>query len=272
MNKSFRYEYMWERMDSLTDAIVSSWGEKCAAESLSEVTEKLSTLQSSLNNWAKRNFGSIIKQTTALRKQLEHLWVQHVTAERDREIKAVARKLDEVLHREEMMWRQRSRALWLREGDKNTQYFQRKATWRRKKNTISKLKDERGTWIEERSKLQEMTTRFFKQLYTKEDGVDPKAIVDSLNVRVTNEINTSLVKEFTEKEISDALLQIVPLKDPGPDGFPASFFQRNWGTVKKDVVSAVLDFFKDDIMPEGVNDTFIVLIPKGNNPECLKDF
>lgn len=272
VRNSFRYEYMWERMESLTDAIVKSWGENGTAESLSEVSKKISTLQSSLNRWAKRNFGSIIKQTAALRKQLEHLWAQQVTAERDREIKAVAKKLDEVLHREEMMWRQRSRALWLREGDKNTRYFQRKATWRRNKNTISKLKDEGGSWIEERSKLQEMTTSFFKQLYTKEDDVDPKTIVDNLNVRVTNDINTALVKEFTEKEISDALFQIGPLKAPGSDGFPARFFQRNWGTVKKDVVNAVLNFFKDGIMPEGVNDTVIVLIPKGNNPEYLKDF
>ena len=205
INKIFRYEYMWERMDSLTEAIVSKWNEDKSAENLSEISQKLSVLQKTLNDWAKRNFGSIIKQTAAMRKQLEYLWSRPASASRDKEIKAAAKNLDELLHREEMMWRQRSRALWLRKGDKNTKYFQRKATWRRKKNSISKLKDGDGNWVEDRAKLQEMTTNFFKNLYTKESGVDPKVIVDCLTNRVSSDMNSALVKEFSEKEVSDAL-------------------------------------------------------------------
>ena len=30
--------------------------------------------------------------------------------------------------------------------------------------------------------------------------------------------------------------------------------------------------FEDGILPSGINDTAIVLIPKGSNPEELKDF
>lgn len=90
--------------------------------------------------------------------------------------------------------------------------------------------------------------------------------------RVDEDMNKSLTKEFTEKEISDALFQIGPLKVPGWDGFPARFFQRNWGVLKKEVTDAVLSFFENGIMPEGINDTTIVLIPKNKNPQSLKDF
>jgi hypothetical protein len=62
-----------------------------------------------------------------------------------------------------------------------------------------------------------------------------------------------------------------PLKAPGPDGFPARFFQRNWGLLKDDVIAAVKAFFLEGNMPEGVNDTAIVLIPKIQHPERLKD-
>jgi hypothetical protein len=44
---------------------------------------------------------------------------------------------------------------------------------------------------------------------------------------ISVEENEKLCCEFTEKEISDALFQIGPLKAPGPDGFPARFFKRN---------------------------------------------
>lgn len=35
------------------------------------------------------------------------------------------------------------------------------------------------------------------------------------------------------------LFQIGPLKAPGPDGLPARFYQRNWATVKDEIVAAV---------------------------------
>lgn len=66
--------------------------------------------------------------------------------------------------------------------------------------------------------------------------------------------------------------KLVPSKALGPDGFPARFYQRNWGTIKSDVVTVFQNFFPTGIMPEGVNDTAIVLIPKISQPLDLKDF
>jgi hypothetical protein len=50
------------------------------------------------------------------------------------------------------------------------------------------------------------------------------------------------------------------------------FFQRNWGTIKEEVINAVKLFFATGHIPEGVSDTAIVLIPKVEYPETLKDF
>jgi hypothetical protein len=85
-------------------------------------------------------------------------------------------------------------------------------------------------------------------------------------------MNEDLCKEFSEEEISNALFQIGPLKAPGADGFPSRFFQRNWATLKEDVIRAVKEFFATRNMPDGVNDTIIVLIPKAQNPESLREF
>lgn len=170
------------------------------------------------------------------------------------------------------MCKQRSCVTRIREGDRNTQFFHRRATWRQKKNTISKLKKDNGEWCEDIKEIQNMATSFFKNLYTKDDGVNPQVLLDLIQEKVSSDINACLTKEFTEQEISDALFQIGPLNAPGLDGFPARFFQRNWETLKQDVVNAVMKFFEDGMLPEGVNDTFIVFIPKGNNPKCLKDF
>jgi hypothetical protein len=90
--------------------------------------------------------------------------------------------------------------------------------------------------------------------------------------KVSAELNESLVKDFSEKEISDALFQVGPLKAPGPDGFLVRFFQKNWATVMSDVIKGVQNFFSTGNIPQGVNDTVIVLIPKKDDSEVLRDF
>lgn len=72
--------------------------------------------------------------------------------------------------------------------------------------------------------------------------------------------------------MSNALFQIAPIKAPSSDGFPARFYQRNWGLMKAEIIKAMLHFFATSQMPEGVNDTTIVLIPKIDIPTGLKDF
>jgi hypothetical protein len=84
--------------------------------------------------------------------------------------------------------------------------------------------------------------------------------------------NDDLTKDFTDDEISNALFQIAPLKAPGADGFPARFFQRNWGLLKKEVIAVVKTFFREGNMPAGINETILVLIKKHNTPESLKDY
>lgn len=55
-------------------------------------------------------------------------------------------ELQKWLEKVEIMWRQRSRALWLKEGDLNTKYFHRRASHRQKKNVTKRVKDREGCW------------------------------------------------------------------------------------------------------------------------------
>ena len=144
--------------------------------------------------------------------------------------------------------------------------------WRSRKNKIKKLKGDNGQWCDNPTVMANMASQFFQNLYTKDEHVDPECMVNLFSEKVTTEMNDLLCKDFTDDEISDALFQIGPLKAPGPNGFPARFFQRNWGVIKAEVISAVRAFFKDGIMPDQVNDTAIVLIPKIPHPESLSDF
>lgn len=56
------------------------------------------------------------------------------------------RRHSELLQTEETIWRQRSRAIWSKEGDKNTKFFHGKASQRKKVNELKKIKDATETW------------------------------------------------------------------------------------------------------------------------------
>lgn len=56
-----------------------------------------------------------------------------------------------------------------------------------------------------------------------------------------------------------------PLKAPGPDGFPALFFQKYWNTVGPEVYKIVIDIISNNEDPTRINNTYISLIPKCNN-------
>lgn len=54
------------------------------------------------------------------------------------------RQRDKLLQMEEIVWRHRSKDLWLKNGDKNSKFFHGKASRMRKTNAIKKIKEENG--------------------------------------------------------------------------------------------------------------------------------
>lgn len=63
-----------------------------------------------------------------------------------------------------------------------------------------------------------------------------------------------------------------PTKSPGPDGFPAHFYQRHWDICGDDITKAILRIINGEESAACGNDTILVLIPKITNPVLLSQF
>ena len=48
--------------------------------------------------------------------------------------------------------------------------------------------------------------------------------------------------------------------------------KKCWPLIKNDFYALCLDFFECKISLESINGSFIILVPKVNNPECVNDF
>jgi hypothetical protein len=269
--QTMRYEVMWEREETLPQEIQRAWEQGEYVHGLGDVACRLKTVMASLRKWSMDKFGAVTKEIAVLKEKMEDLRSQDHIGNKE-EVDKCRRRMEELLYREEMMWMQRSRVSWLKEGDRNTKFFHRKAAGRAKKNKITRLRTDDGRITKDKKEMGNMARDFFQQLYTQDPSVYPHELLQIVEPQITEEMNESLCKEFSGEEILDALFQIGPLKAPGPDGFPTRFFQRHWDIMKQYVTQGVQDFFATGKMPPGVNETSIVLLPKKDEPELLKDF
>ena len=169
----------------------------------------------------------------------------------------IRKEVQELLIREEKMWRQRSRISWLKEGDRNTRYFHSKASHRRRRKSLVVLRLENGDLITDSEQIGSQFVDYYQELFTAAplEGVD--AILEGIQPRVTDEMNMKLTCQFTELNVTTAMKQMAPLKAPGPNGMPPIFYQSYWHVVGEDVAAAVLSCLNSGKILASLNHSYV---------------
>jgi hypothetical protein len=63
-----------------------------------------------------------------------------------------------------------------------------------------------------------------------------------------------------------------PDRSLGPDGFTAGFYVRHWNLLKNSICLVMRNFLNGGDIPEMVNTTMVVLIPKVKNLQELSQY
>ncbi|XP_042959546.1 uncharacterized protein LOC122294694 [Carya illinoinensis] len=143
----------------------------------------------------------------------------------------------------------------------------KKVNQRKKINTIRSVEDSQGRVVDEQEGVGEVFTGFFTYLFTTSSPSNFEECLVSLNTTLITEMTDWLLAPFTREEIYGAVIQMNPLGSPGPDGFPAFFYQKHCEIIGKEVCQFALHVLNQDGSLAKVNDTLIYLIPK---VKCLK--
>ncbi|XP_071740367.1 uncharacterized protein [Rutidosis leptorrhynchoides] len=80
-----------------------------------------------------------------------------------------------------------------------------------------------------------------------------------------------LMRPFTTQDIKAIISSMSPYKTPGPDGFQVIFFQHHWDTIQKSFCETALKILHGQNIPEGLNETFLILIPKVDRPKMVSE-
>ena len=175
-------------------------------------------------------------------------------------------KINTLLHHEEVFWRQRSRSVWLKAGDKNTRFFHQRASQRHIKKNIDGLNDREGIWQFDMSRITTITEEYYTYLFTASHLRNMERVLEAVDKAVTRDIAHSLTKPHTKEEVKVALFSMHPSKSPGLDGISPFFFQKYWHIVGHDVMLIVLSVLHSSRCLKKMNFTHIGLISKKNDP------
>jgi hypothetical protein len=178
------------------------------------------------------------------------------------------------LHRdEETKWAQRAKVRHIQEGGNNTKYFHLITNEKHRKKKIFQLEQDEGTIVEE-SNLKLFVTEYYKRLFgppeqnhfslLEDINSDiPQLSVDESNIMVAN---------FTEKEVEEAIISMERNKAPGPDGFPAEFYQKIGEVIKEDLMAMFAQLRAGELPLFKLNFCVITLLPKKEDASRIEQY
>lgn len=147
--------------------------------------------------------------------------------------------------RKELIWKQRSKELWLKQGDKNTKFFHLSIIIRRRKNAINAIRNDANTWLTNPDEIGEFFIEKFKELYKTDEPDCPDNLENLINPLISEAENQKLLQIPTEANIMKTISKMPSLKTLGLDGMPAIFYKKKyWNIIKDTFILAVQAVFR----------------------------
>ena len=134
-----------------------------------KLCEKHEATRKALRSWNKEVFGHCQSRINDLQQKITDVQGSNPSEYMGRIEANLQTELSEWPVRSESLWRQKSRELWLKAGDKNSSFFHLSTIIRRRHNNIDAIKADNGTWINGSRNIKHFFFDKFKELFSEEE-------------------------------------------------------------------------------------------------------
>lgn len=125
--KLFHSEEMWLSNRGCEEVGFFAWNGDGTFRFNGDVLAKIDKCGKDLTWWDKNVFGNVRRELDRLKKLQVKAKEATMANGNNFRIRQLKKEIDVLLDRESTMWAQRSRLLWVRNGDRNTRYFHARA-------------------------------------------------------------------------------------------------------------------------------------------------
>ncbi|GLT87099.1 hypothetical protein SLE2022_051990 [Rubroshorea leprosula] len=273
--RPFRVLDAWQLHPNFKKVIEQKWSAMEVEEFAGyKCKQKLKKLKEFLKGWNQDEFGDMEAQYEQAVKKVELVDLKNEDFDLD-DYEILQRQegfqnMWDILRKREVIWKQKSRSKWVREGDANTRFFHRIANGRKAQNHITGLWCD-GCWVEEPIQVKKEVVNYFSKLFQADTWNRPKPYGVNFK-QISTEDKQWLERPFSIEEIEEGLRSCEGSKAPGPDGYNFSFLKFAWNSLKEDFMSFFKEFHRNGRLVSGLNSSFLTLIPKKLNAGNLKDY
>jgi len=270
---SFKFLSMWLTHEGCEPLVQDVWKTDIQQPPMVKLQTKLKLTKIALKNWNRDTFGNIFQMIREANDRIQQLEdrARNDTSDEIRSLLYMANKnLELALRREELFMREKSRQSWLRDGDRNTEFFHATLKVHQSKQSFQILDDKGSPYVTD-DDMVSAAAAYFEKALTAEPCEEDERFFGYISSTVDDRDNKALVEQPSEQEIKNVVMNMNEDASPGPDGFNGLFFKTFWHIVKDDVVEAVKEFFKGGTLPKGYTCSNISLIPKIQNPTQFAD-
>nr|POF14698.1 hypothetical protein CFP56_34182 [Quercus suber] len=203
---------MWIEEEGCQDSVESAWRQPVNGNLMEQVEGKLKRCQLNLSWWSRNSFGNVTKQ---LKEKKEKLRREEEAAIRGGTVEGVLklkREISDLSGKEEKKWKQRFRALWLHEGDKNTRYFYSRETHKYRCNKICELRNSLGQMCTDEEEIAQILISYNQDLFTLASPCNLDQAVADIPCSVTTEMN-NMFQEGSPQKIAPRDVRVAYLID-----------------------------------------------------------
>lgn len=100
-----------------------------------------------------------------------------------------------LLQQEDSYWRQRAKAHWFKDGDRNTKYFHASATARKKVNKILSLETDHGVIVTDSAGMSDVARNYFVDLFQQKQS-NTAPVVTIVRSAISHDDNIQLIASF----------------------------------------------------------------------------